>query len=278
MAFFLDVFNHVLKMDDRDVFIIFDKNGNCWFAFKQLLIAIGYKDPDKTRKIVDISCANIKKYEEIKVGDNNPVPHNFQKNTDFINEQGFNEVLTHSRKPLAKLFMSKYINEIMPQIRRTGEYKVNEKEMQKIKKLNEKLEEKNKNYQNELAYYYDKYKFIPSSNGYFYINEERVVKNGKKIKCYKIGYCDNMQERIINYKTGNFNHKLIAYIPLKTDKKQTENCIKNLFKGHQLKTRTDTLCFTSLEKLKEEISTCLKSISDHICECTLCKKHIILKI
>ncbi len=37
MTFFLDVFNHVLKMDDKEVFIVYDNKGNCWFAFRELL-------------------------------------------------------------------------------------------------------------------------------------------------------------------------------------------------------------------------------------------------
>ncbi len=32
------------------------------------------------------------------------------------------QLLTNSTKPLAKIFMNKYINEIMPQIRKTGKF------------------------------------------------------------------------------------------------------------------------------------------------------------
>ena len=66
----------------------------------------------------------------------------------------------------------------------------------------------------ELTYYYDKYDFTPSKNGYFYINEDKVIKRGKYITCYKIGYCKDMAKRMQLYKVGNFNYKPLAYITL----------------------------------------------------------------
>ena len=54
--------------------------------------------------------------------------------------------------------MNKYFQEIMPQIRQTGQYIMNSKDKQKLNKLNNKLD----NYKQELTYYYDKYHFEPS--------------------------------------------------------------------------------------------------------------------
>ena len=53
----------------------------------------------------------------------------------------------------------------MPQIRKTGKYMLNENDMKKIKKLNDKIF----NYKTELNYYNDKFKFEPSTHGYIYI-------------------------------------------------------------------------------------------------------------
>ncbi len=72
----------------------------------------------------------------------------------------------------------------MPQIRQTGQYIINSKDKQKLDKVNEKLY----NYKQELTYYYDKYEFEPSKNGYLYINQNNSIKDGKEIKCFKIGY------------------------------------------------------------------------------------------
>ena len=48
-------------------------------------------------------------------------------------------LLAISKKPLAKQFMKKYIDEIMPSITTTGKYISNTKEMEKIKELNNKI-------------------------------------------------------------------------------------------------------------------------------------------
>jgi len=39
-----------------------------------------------------------------------------------------------------------------------------------------------------MTYYNNKYKFIPSDNGYLYINENNSIKDEKKVKCFKIAY------------------------------------------------------------------------------------------
>jgi hypothetical protein len=67
----------------------------------------------------------------------------------------------------------------MPEIRKTGKYIIKDNDKKELDKLNTRID----NYKQELLYYFD---FIPSENGYFYINENTVVKNGKKIICYKI--------------------------------------------------------------------------------------------
>jgi prophage antirepressor-like protein len=40
--FFMDVFNKLLKINDKTIMIIFDVNGNIWFKFRDLLKALGY--------------------------------------------------------------------------------------------------------------------------------------------------------------------------------------------------------------------------------------------
>ena len=81
-----------------------------------------------------------------------------------------------------------------------------------------------------------------------------------------------MKERISGYKVGNFKHKLLCYIPLDVNRKQIETCVKNKMKPHILKLTTDTICYTSLKNLKEEILECIDQIKTHICHCTICKK------
>jgi len=193
---------------------------------------------------------------------------NFQKTTIFINESGLYEVLSLSTKPLAKTFMTKYFKEIMPEIRKSGKYIVNENDKKKIKKINEKLE----NYKQELTYYNEKYQFVPSKNGYFYIMSDTKIDNGKKTNCYKFGFSLNMNERIKNYKVGNFMSKLLCYIPIIVDGHKLENILKNKLYPHLTKLNTETICYMSLDNLKNEIMNAINFLSEHICNCILCNK------
>lgn len=207
-----------------------------------------------------------KNFENINIGMDIHV--HTQPKTIFINEYGLYEVLTKSSKPIAKQFLDKYLTEIMPQIRQTGKYIANKTDMNKIKKLNEKIS----NYKTELNYYNDKYKFVFSKFGYLYICEDNQVKNGIEIKCFKVGYDLDMTKRIREYKVGNFKHKLLAYIPLKIDRKQIEKCVKMRLKPHLTKLVTDTICYISFNSLKKEIIDCINFASEHVCHCVRCSK------
>jgi prophage antirepressor-like protein len=181
--FFLEVFNNLLKINDSEILIIFDVDGNIWFKYKELLEALGYNYADDALSNLKISISN---------------KSNFQKNTIFINESGLYEVLSISTKPLAKIFMNKYFQEIMPKIRKTGQFILNKSDKQKLDKLNNTIN----NYKQEMTYYNDKYKFVSSENGHLYINEDNTIKNGKEIKCFKIGYATDMKKRLGEYKVG----------------------------------------------------------------------------
>ena len=214
---------------------------------------------------------NLKKqYKNIKknITGVDPSDKYINYNTIFINESALYEVLSISTKPLAKIFMNKYFVDIMPQIRKTGNYISNKNDLKKIKVLNNKLD----NYKKELNYYDDKYNFEPSTFGYLYINENNQIKRGIKHKCFKVGFTLDMKKRVKEYKVGNFKHKLLAYIPLKIDRKQIEKCVKTRLKPHLTKIITDTVCYVSLTELKKEIIDCINFTNKHICHCVKCSK------
>jgi hypothetical protein len=49
-----------------------------------------------------------------------------------------------------------------------------------------------------------------------------------------------MKKRMQNYKTGNFNYKPIAYLPLDfSNGKDIEDCVKSMYKQHIIKLKTD---------------------------------------
>ena len=66
--FYLDVFDKILNINDKKVFIVFDKNGDIWFCFNELLYAIGYKDPKNTRKKLNIDKKYLQNIKNLKKG------------------------------------------------------------------------------------------------------------------------------------------------------------------------------------------------------------------
>lgn len=64
--FFLEIFNNLLKLNNKDIIIIFDVDGNIWFKFRDVLIALGYTDLDHMIKDIKININNKKlKYDLI---------------------------------------------------------------------------------------------------------------------------------------------------------------------------------------------------------------------
>ena len=270
-TFFLDIFNKLLKYGKKQIKIIFDSNGDIWFGLRDVLKVLDYTNLDKA--IHKISKQYKKKYKDLRVCPRgHTLSKNNQPNTIFINESGLYQILSNSTKPIAKLFMNKYFTEIMPQIRKFGKYEVSKEEMKKIKNLNQKID----NYKQELSHF-EKKDYEKSKNGYFYICEDITIYNGKEMRCFKIGYCKDIQQRMSVYKVGHYKHKLLIYIPIVLDGKQLENCVKTKMRLHLKKIGSDTLCFTSLKKLKDEINSCNNFIKDHICHCMMCKKKYKLK-
>ena len=213
-GFFLDIFNNLLKINENSIIIVFDVDGNIWFSFRDVIKSLDYNNINNVVYKTIINEKNKIYFKNIRLTTRVVSLKNIQPNQLFINESGLYEFLILSTKPLAKQFMHKYFTDIMPQIRKTGKYILNEVDKDKLDKVNNKLE----NYKQELRYYYDKYEFVPSENGYLYINENNSIENGKNIKCYKIGYASDMNERLRGYKVGNFNHKILCYIPLDIDR------------------------------------------------------------
>ena len=53
--FFLDIFNKLLKINEDNIMIIFDINGDIWFKFKDVLIALGYTSITKQLNILNLN-------------------------------------------------------------------------------------------------------------------------------------------------------------------------------------------------------------------------------
>ena len=48
-TFFLDIFSKILKINENEIIILFDKNNNIWFALIDIVKTLGYSNYRKAR-------------------------------------------------------------------------------------------------------------------------------------------------------------------------------------------------------------------------------------
>ena len=58
-VFFMEIFNKILKLNDTDIVIVYDNEGNIWFKYKDFLKALGYKSSINQFNIIKINEKHI---------------------------------------------------------------------------------------------------------------------------------------------------------------------------------------------------------------------------
>jgi len=223
--FFMEIFNDILKINDHEISIIYDKKGNIWFGLSDIIKSLDYSNYNKARKKLKINKNNVKIYSNINSGPLKGPCTSKRPQKKFINESALYELLSISTKPLAKIFMNKYFTEIMPKIRETGMYILDKKSKKELDKVNKKLNSVKKsnksltNNQRNIIY--------PVGNALYVIT--KII---NKKKYYKIGYTKNLNNRLKVYNTGEPNKILFNYF-LMVKNKEIDSCIKKIMKNEE---------------------------------------------
>jgi prophage antirepressor-like protein len=196
MSIFIDLFNNLLKYNEKEVFIVIDKNNQIWFKLKDILKLLNYTNLKKALYSSFIDEKNKKTYRNIKMmyplrGTSSAL----HKYTIFIDEAGLYKLLTNSTKELAKKFRDEGFSNILPTIRKTGTYNVENKD--KLKKLNNEIIQI-KNNQRNIIY--------PKGKAIYVIKQ---IYNNKKY--YKIGYTKYLNKRLKVYNTCSPNKIIYKY-------------------------------------------------------------------
>jgi prophage antirepressor-like protein len=213
MSVFIDIFNNLLKYNEKEVFIIVDMNNQIWFKLKDIVKLLDYNDYSRTVSRLKLDNSNKKTFSNIKALPSMAVPYNFQPSTIFIDEAGLYKLLTNSTKELAKKFRDEVFSKILPTIRKTGSYNIGNKE--KIKKLNNEIIQL-KNNQRNIIY--------PKGSAIYVIKQDY---NNKKY--YKIGYTKDLNKRLKVYNTGSPNKILYKFYCLIKDP-SIDKCIRHVLK------------------------------------------------
>ena len=262
----MEIFNEILKINNNEIVIIYDINGNIWFALRDIIKILGYTSIDNA--IASVNNMYKKKYNDIS--HYSPLESRINRpfikpNKIFINEDGLYELLVISTKSLAKVFMRKYITNIMPTIRKTGKYILDKYNKNKLDKMNTELknvETKNKkllNNQRNIKY--------PIGNALYIIKK----KEDNKI-FYKIGYTKNLNKRLKVYNTSYPNKILYDYYLLVEDK-NIDNCIKKIMHDKEF-IKNKEYYVSTISKIIGFIKKCEESINE-IC-CGYCLKCYLL--
>ena len=110
MSFIIDVFENLLKYNEKNVFILLDINNEIWFKLKDIYSILGYSNTRKSTYTSCVDSQNKVKYRNL----------NNQPNAYFVNEAGMYQLLTNSRKPIANDFKNELFTNILPSIRKSG--------------------------------------------------------------------------------------------------------------------------------------------------------------
>jgi prophage antirepressor-like protein len=250
METIIDIFNNTLIYNLNKINFVIDIENNIWFKFIDLAKLLKYKSSkDALRDLV--SKENKKSLKNINL----LIKNKEHPNTVYINEKGMYSFLMKSKMKNAQKFQYWLINDVLPNLRKHGKFELNKKIKLKLKKLNTKikmLEKNNKILKNNMT----KHKYPKGT--YIYIIED----DNK----YKIGYTDNLEERLRTYNTGKANKLNYVYYKKTKCGKEIEDCLKAMLNKYIYKSNKEFYeCDVNI--IIKKILKCIKIEKD----CINCK-------
>jgi prophage antirepressor-like protein len=61
----MEIFNNIIKVNNEQIMIIYDKEGEIWFKLKNITQLLGYTSINKQLNLLKLNNDNIKQYFEI---------------------------------------------------------------------------------------------------------------------------------------------------------------------------------------------------------------------
>ena len=136
MTSLIDLCNGLLKYNNQDIVIVIDEHMNIWFYASQITEILEYINKATTIG-QQVSAINKTTYEQIK--NYSKYKYNIQDHAIFINEQGLYELVMKSKMKKAMKFKEWILGDVIPELRKKGEYIMNKKDKEEIKTLNKEL-------------------------------------------------------------------------------------------------------------------------------------------
>ena len=195
---------NTINFEKHKIIVINDNDNIIWFNAKQICISLEYKQAKQA--IIN----NVEKIDKIQLK-NMSISFEMKQQPDsiYINESGLYSLLISSKTAKSKKFIKWLTNDVLPELRKRNVFSPDKDITKLLKRINE-LENKNKLLQNDL-----KLEKFPEG-AMVYMTEE----NYEDKIYYRLGKTDNMNKRIKihNIKKENicFNKHISSYwLPIK---------------------------------------------------------------
>lgn len=247
----IDLYSRILKYNNNTIYIAFEnKTQNAYFNANQVCDMLEYKDyRDALRS--HVNKQDIKYLKDI-VKNYKTLYKNVQGHTKFINEGGLFSLILKSKMKKAVEIADWITHEVMPSIRKHGEYKLTHELKTQIDHLNKEIEILRHNLKSP--------RFSSGESVYILQNIEdnsNININADDILNLKFGRTKDINKRIKVYNTSNKNKiKILKVIPVENSK-IIEECVINKMDEFKIKDNKEYFKCT-FNQLIEQIANCIK--------------------
>lgn len=224
------------------------------FVAKEIAIILGYKDTDDAiRRHIDIEDKLT--FKQFKNSRSGSLPGlKIQDTTILINESGLYSLALRSKLEQAKLFKRWITSEVIPSIRKIGQYKLDELQLKLLhsERENKRIMRKHSRLTEKHQYY----KFMTNGPAFYLIDNGIEYKDGKKRPKFGIAGCsikkhscpdckctttdkDSLDKRLKDHRV-TMPHLQVLLAIYTADAALLEKCIKRVFRteinpaGHEI--------------------------------------------
>ena len=263
-----------------------------WFCGKDVAKVLGYKDTKRALSRHADTDDKTSLSDILRVGDVSSPPENLNKNdlkTIYINESGLYSLILRSKLDTAKDFKKWVTKEVLPSIRKTGQYKINE-EMKEIKTQLKLTENELEISKREVESSQEKLSLTQSqleeaqrrtlmlnnfvtnikqreTDQFLYIATTKQYAANNHFKVGGSNSLKNLKSRLNTYNTGRPDNDLYyyAYYAKVSNYKGLEYRIKDILQDFQARKETE-MYIMHFECLKSFVELLLENYNEEIAE------------
>jgi len=260
MTTLIDLHNLLLKYNEISIYIAFEDNTyEPWFQANHICKIL--KHTNSRMAIKDNVDKKDRKPLDKIVKDYKSLYKNVQGHTVFINEAGLYSLIFSSRMKEAKKIREWITHDVLPQIRKYGEYKIEEKHKDELENLQKKYDEeinKRKLLEHDMkTVKYDK-------TGVVYIMRpiiDSLEFSEDDIIYMKFGGTDDLNKRLHTYNSTNPHKVQVIKVVKVDDYENIESCVLKRLDKYRIRKRKEYVECT-YKQVINEIYECVKFFED----------------